>query len=132
MTGLGGERWSEARVRMTDIRDRLDDAIELTAKLTTLEPELDEVSGVGSAPDGEVVATVDRYGVLIDLRVRSAALAGGVEGLRTAVLTAVAAATLDMRRQTADITGEVMASARAAASFDETVALLERMFDGEG
>lgn len=152
MTGVGGERWGELQSRIIDIRDRLDDAIVLAGSLTTLESELNAVSGVGSSVDGESVATVDRYGVLTDMRLLPTALAGGVEELRTAVVTAIAAATLHMRQQTADLTGQVMASVRivqaptrpgdavggtdesADTSTDNTdvaIALLERMFTGE-
>jgi 23S rRNA G2069 N7-methylase RlmK/C1962 C5-methylase RlmI len=128
-TDTGGEQFADARSRFADIRDRLDDAIVLTGRLTTLDPELDALRGVGSACDGEAVATVDRYGVLIDVRIQPAALAAGAAELRSAVLTAVGAALLDMRGQIAEATGAIMAPVRGVSSVDETVAMLEQMFD---
>ncbi|UBU13143.1 YbaB/EbfC family nucleoid-associated protein [Nonomuraea gerenzanensis] len=113
-----------------DIRDEdLDEAARMgegmLAWLESAREELDQVIGTGTAPSGEVRATVDAGGRVLDVAYGERALRLGSVRLAEETLEAVRAASADAERQTHDLMRAALPGYDPVAARAELESLLD-------
>ncbi|MGR6913817.1 YbaB/EbfC family nucleoid-associated protein [[Actinomadura] parvosata] len=117
------------RIDPADLRDQdIDEAAgrgeRMLAWLESAREELDKVIGTGEGPSGQVKATVDANGLVLDVVYGPRALRLSSHELADETLAAVGAAAADAERQTHDLMREALPGYDPAAAQAELERLL--------
>ncbi|GLW11657.1 hypothetical protein Misp01_67850 [Microtetraspora sp. NBRC 13810] len=99
----------------------------MLAWLETADQELDEIVGIGERASGQIRATVDQAGRVLDVTYGARAMRMGSRDLAEETLMAVRAACADAERQTHDLIREALPGYDPA----EAKAEFERLLGGE-
>ncbi|MFC4118725.1 YbaB/EbfC family nucleoid-associated protein [Nonomuraea zeae] len=119
-----GPQIDPANIRDQDLDEAAYQGERMLAWLDTAQEELDKIVGTGEAADGQVRATVDPNGRVLDVAYGPRALRLGSHKLAEETLAAVGAACADAERQTHDLMREALPGYDPAAASAELERLL--------
>jgi DNA-binding protein YbaB len=122
-----GRQIDPANITDQDLDEAARQGERMLAWLETAQEELDKIVGIAESPSGQVKATVDSNGRVLDIVYGPRSLRLGSAELAEETLTAVRAACADAERQTHDLMRE------ALPGYDpvEATAEFERLLGGE-
>ncbi|SEG98237.1 Conserved DNA-binding protein YbaB [Nonomuraea solani] len=121
---MHGQRFDPADITEQGIDEVARQGERVLAWLETAQADLDQIVGAGEAAAGQVKATVDVNGRVLDVTYGSRALRVDSRELAAQTLAAVAAACADAQRQTHDLMREAMPGFDPVAATQEFQRLL--------
>ncbi|GAA2899280.1 YbaB/EbfC family nucleoid-associated protein [Nonomuraea rubra] len=122
-----GPQLDPAHIRDEDLDEAAQQGERMLAWLETAREELEQVTGAGESPSGQVRARVDANGRVLDVAYGTRALRMGSQELADETLAAVRVAGADAERQIHDLMREAMPGYDPVAARAE----LEGLLDGE-
>ncbi|TMR98701.1 YbaB/EbfC family nucleoid-associated protein [Nonomuraea basaltis] len=119
-----GPNIDPANIRDQDLDESVREGERMLAWLETAREDLDKIVGTGAGPSGQVKASVDPNGRVLDIAYGPRALRLGSRDLADETLAAVRAASADAERQAHDLMREALPGydpAAAKAEFERLV-----------